>query len=146
MNPYFRKGSKAKNGSGHLWTLANVEGRRVRRSYTAARMGRPDRKVPWEMTLDLCDDISSPAQDIWLCSTAEDKENMPVTAGYGADYLTYVPEAMASTDVSLEESAERVLAGTGSHVEVQLMPPLRHDRVTSEALLGDYQMAAALQS
>ena len=41
MNPYFRKGCKTGSGAGHLWTLADVEGRRVRRCHTAVRMGRP---------------------------------------------------------------------------------------------------------
>ena len=48
MNPYFRKGAKAKGGSGHLWMLANVEGRRFRRNSVAARMGRPNGKAGGE--------------------------------------------------------------------------------------------------
>ena len=41
MSPYFRKGGRAGRGAGHLWTLADVEGRcRTRRCHTAERMGR----------------------------------------------------------------------------------------------------------
>ena len=45
-----------------------------------------------ENELDLCDDIPSPANDIWLSSAAENKENMPITGEYSIEYLDYVPD------------------------------------------------------
>ncbi|XP_043219765.1 activating signal cointegrator 1 complex subunit 2 homolog isoform X4 [Amphibalanus amphitrite] len=167
MNPYFRKGDKAKGGSGHLWMLANVEGRRVRRNNVAARMGRPNRKVGGrrggrpgphsassvsllsdDVEFDLCDDIPSPANDIWLSSAAENKENMPITGEYSIEYLDYVPDQTAPpTTFTLEESADRILSGTNSHVEVQFITPVRNDRIAQDAMLVDYPtLDVAMQS
>ncbi|XP_037087958.1 forkhead box protein K2-like [Pollicipes pollicipes] len=149
MNPYFRKGEKAKNGTGHLWMLANVEGRRVRRNNVAARMGRPARKQSaGDVELDLCDDIPSPANDIWLSSAADNKENMPISGEYSIEYLNYVPDQAAPpTAFTLEESADRILSGSNNHVEVQFITPVRNERIAQDVMLVDYQqLDVAMQS
>ncbi|KAF0287302.1 hypothetical protein FJT64_014227 [Amphibalanus amphitrite] len=128
MNPYFRKGCKAGSGAGHLWTLADVDGRRVRRSQTAARMGRPSGPTECAtggqgesgaaadatvLELKLCEDTPSPSQEIWLSSSPPEDEQRPDSPpvepdpGFVIQYCTFTPEVRDTTEGTDEQTKQK---------------------------------------
>ncbi|XP_043247641.1 fork head protein homolog 2-like [Amphibalanus amphitrite] len=174
MNPYFRKGCKAGSGAGHLWTLADVDGRRVRRNQTAARMGRPsgptqcangggDREsgVAADATvleLKLCEDTPSPSQEIWLSSSPPEDEQRPDSPPVAADpgfviqYCTFTPEVAATVELPLEESVgcelnnnTDISCGDGPRETQLFAPQFRNSLLPTNNVFGEAPITSYLR-
>ncbi|XP_063994761.1 uncharacterized protein LOC135172560 isoform X1 [Diachasmimorpha longicaudata] len=115
INPHFRKGSKAPHGAGHLWAIAN-------------RDGRPRALSTQQIT-------SVPTQKQILKSIVESsyprRSNNTVRQNVVIDEVAAAtasicpsPEENVVGSVTLEHCAEQILSGIKRDVEVQYLMPM----------------------
>ncbi|XP_063237076.1 uncharacterized protein LOC134539219 [Bacillus rossius redtenbacheri] len=117
INPSFRKGCKAPQGAGHLWTVAkknedscnSLEKKQRIRAYLANKI--------------LLDEVQ-----LATASIEENLENRCNPADEGQGWDSPPPPGQA---ISLEQSAEEILSGVKRSVEVQYLVPGREDTSTS---------------
>ncbi|XP_066998796.1 uncharacterized protein [Anabrus simplex] len=137
INPHFRKGSKAHQGAGHLWRVANKD---AQSRYSVRKQQRITQFISDMVTLDELQAATA--------SIEENKENRAILEDMdtcespqsiheveGSQHLqeesvqpseTYIPEVFSPNDgVSLEQSAEEILSGVKKEVEVQYLIPIQ---------------------
>ncbi|XP_046395156.1 uncharacterized protein LOC124162612 [Ischnura elegans] len=163
INPHFKKGSKARHGAGHLWTIATQEDRprtasrkrRLEQFWAQTQCCHPQtsgRSSPTTLAVEsitMTEDTTdvnctslgpkmefSIMEDIKgdiTVAMEENKEN--------SDKRIYVPQVFCPVThngpkphiVSLEQSAEEILSGVKREVEVQYLTPLQQKRASAAA-------------
>ncbi|GLG98489.1 Fork head domain transcription factor slp1 [Gryllus bimaculatus] len=122
INPHFRKGSKASQGAGHLWRVANLE-------LTPLSTRKQQRIHEF-----ISDVITLEEVEAATASIEENKENRSLPDELFLESLddavensSFSPTEIFSSDqtISLEQSAEEILSGVKKDVEVQYLIPIQ---------------------
>ncbi|XP_011297156.1 uncharacterized protein [Fopius arisanus] len=115
INPHFRKGSKAPHGAGHLWAIANRDGRP--RALSAQQISAlPTQK----QILKNIAESSYPRR-----SNNAVRQNVVIDEVAAATAsICQSPEESVVGSVTLEHCAEQILSGIKREVEVQYLMPM----------------------
>ncbi|KAK6637366.1 hypothetical protein RUM44_007782 [Polyplax serrata] len=152
INPYFRKGTKARQGSGHLWTVNKSEDNSKINNWKRHRFHEFEEfskrlRYTGEVEKQETSECVSPhaIMDETELATAsiEDKENRRLHR----DVLMAAcieNNFISTTNVSLEQSAEEILSGVKKNVEVQYLEPVKSpceddflNPISKEILMGE---------
>ncbi|KAL0273356.1 UNVERIFIED_CONTAM: hypothetical protein PYX00_006044 [Menopon gallinae] len=155
INPYFRKGTKARQGSGHLWTVNKSDDNSKINSWKRQRFHEFEEfnkrlrlagEVEKHESSSECVSSSKMMDETELATASiEDKENRKLHK----DVLMAAcvdNNLISASNVSLEQSAEEILSGVKKTVEVQYLEPVKSSSpcendflnpISKEILMGE---------